>query len=144
MTDDPIAADARAAVPDYGVYGPLHIGRSWSGHPLEDACPCVKASCGLVEKEDPSCDQHGMKAAKTIRQQHFAGQCPGPDFRVTEQEAIQATDGDYLALLERMVVQGTQRNDPTLAVAISIELLGRLVAEVQASRFRLRTLGRTL
>jgi hypothetical protein len=55
-----------------------------------------------------------------------------------KQEAIQGTTGDYLELLERMVKQGRQRHDPTLAIAISVEALGRLVAEVRGSRDLLR------
>ena len=58
------------------IYVKFHVGRSWEGHPLEDVCPCVKAPCGLVETEDPECDQHGVRANKTIRQNHRADQCP--------------------------------------------------------------------
>lgn len=53
-----------------------HIGRSFSGHPIEDECPCEKAACGLVmtDKIDPSCLQHRVN--KTIRQAHTAEECP--------------------------------------------------------------------
>jgi hypothetical protein len=111
---------------------------------LEDVCPCPKAPCGLIDDATnvTDCPQHGMWAAKTIRQHHWADECPGGagDWPITSQETIQETTGDYLELLERMVEQGRQRNDPTLAVAISIEGLARLVHEVRASRIRLRML----
>lgn len=57
----------------------FHIGRSWLGHPLEDDCPCGKAACGLVDAHliDPACPQHALTAAKTMRQMHPAGDCPG-------------------------------------------------------------------
>ena len=54
-----------------------HIGRSWSGTKLEDDCPCVKASCGLVASIDDNCGQHSPFAAKTIRQMHTEDDCPG-------------------------------------------------------------------
>jgi hypothetical protein len=60
-------------------YVRFHVGRSWEGHRLEDACVCAKAPCGLIENEDPECDQHGIAANKTLRQIHRADQCPGPD-----------------------------------------------------------------
>lgn len=57
----------------------MHSGRSWVGHPLEDACPCPKEACGLVNMSnvDEDCEQHGMGATKTIRQSHFGDDCPG-------------------------------------------------------------------
>lgn len=59
----------------------LHVGRSWSGHPLEDECPCPQEPCGLVafSKVDPECVQHGGSPlmAKTIRQSHSPEDCPG-------------------------------------------------------------------
>lgn len=59
--------------------GTPHIGRSFQGHPLEDACPCPQEPCGLVamDKALPACDQHGFRKAKTLRQRHLAEQCPG-------------------------------------------------------------------
>lgn len=53
-----------------------HIGRSWSGTPIEDECPCPKADCGLVVwgQTDPECEQH--QPTKTIRQGHDAEDCP--------------------------------------------------------------------
>ena len=56
----------------------MHIGRSWANHPLEDECPCIQAACGLVDTDyiDPTCRQHSIEAAKTIRQLHYAADCP--------------------------------------------------------------------
>jgi hypothetical protein len=56
--------------------GEWHIGRSWSDHPLEDACSCPKAPCGLVVlgNTDPACPQHHPE--KTIRQSHPLSECP--------------------------------------------------------------------
>lgn len=56
----------------------VHIGRSWSGHSLEDVCPCVQEPCGLVRVSDinPACPEHSPGRSKTIRQRHYAGQCP--------------------------------------------------------------------
>lgn len=53
-----------------------HIGRSFSGHELEDRCPCVKAPCGLVSEYDPECPEHAPGASKTIRQSHLEFLCP--------------------------------------------------------------------
>jgi len=53
-----------------------HVGRSWAGHSIEDACICDQEPCGLVSHENPECDQHGMKAARTLRQHHSAEKCP--------------------------------------------------------------------
>jgi hypothetical protein len=50
----------------------FHIGRSWSGHPLEDGCPCPKAPCGLV-------DMDRTERSKSIRQSHPASECPGEE-----------------------------------------------------------------
>ena len=56
-----------------------HMGRSFVGHPLEDACPCPKAPCGLIisDQIDESCDQHPMRHGKTYRQGHRPEDCPG-------------------------------------------------------------------
>jgi hypothetical protein len=56
----------------------FHIGRSWSGHPLEDECPCPKAPCGLVDvdRTDPACEHHPPERCKTVRQSHPASECP--------------------------------------------------------------------
>jgi hypothetical protein len=55
-----------------------HIGRSWEGHRLEDACPCPQAPCGLViqDEVDPACPEHPFERVKSIRQSHPADHCP--------------------------------------------------------------------
>lgn len=55
-----------------------HIGRSFDGHPLEDACPCPQEPCGLIDvsRIDPTCGQHSLAAGKTIRQSHTPERCP--------------------------------------------------------------------
>lgn len=53
-----------------------HFGRAWSGHAIEDACPCTKAPCGLVSEPSAECTQH--TGAKSTRQSHPADACPGP------------------------------------------------------------------
>jgi len=68
-----------------------HIGRSFADTHLEDKCPCPKAACGLVPRDQvvAECGQHHWTAAKTIRQSHPAEACPGapaePD-PLTEQQ----------------------------------------------------------
>ncbi|MFD3835344.1 hypothetical protein ACFWWC_03680 [Streptomyces sp. NPDC058642] len=57
--------------------GHHHYGRAWTGHEIEDACPCIKAPCGLVAQSVPWCTQH--RADKSTRQSHPADSCPGPD-----------------------------------------------------------------
>ena len=55
-----------------------HSGRAFSGTAIEDACPCLKAPCGLVDGAAPlnqRCPQHAV--TKTIRQSHRASDCPG-------------------------------------------------------------------
>lgn len=58
-----------------------HMGRSWSGHRLEDNCPCPKAPCGLViaVQANPECEEHPWVRAKSIRQSHHKDDCPGAD-----------------------------------------------------------------
>lgn len=58
----------------------MHMGRSFSGTRLEDACPCPKAACGLVITTGlmtSDCPEHAFAATKTMRQGHRAEQCPG-------------------------------------------------------------------
>jgi hypothetical protein len=56
-----------------------HIGRSWSGHEVEDSCPCPKAACGLVPASAtaPECEHHPAERSKSMRQIHMASRCPG-------------------------------------------------------------------
>lgn len=58
----------------------LHMGRAWTGHATEDACPCAQAPCGLaVTTPGVLCDQHNPAdpiQARTMRQMHTAEQCP--------------------------------------------------------------------
>ncbi|MEU2180257.1 hypothetical protein [Streptomyces thermolilacinus] len=55
-----------------------HIGRSWTGHEIEDNCPCPKAPCGLVPQDQvtETCREHHWSTAPTIRQSHPATHCP--------------------------------------------------------------------
>ena len=57
----------------------LHVGRSWTSHPLEDECPCPQEPCGLIamSKIVAECPQHALGAAKTFRQTHMPENCPG-------------------------------------------------------------------
>lgn len=58
------------------VTGNHHFGRAWSGHAIEDTCPCTKAPCGLVADVAIECTEHN--ASKSTRQSHPADACPGP------------------------------------------------------------------
>lgn len=56
----------------------------WSRHfdgpgELEYRCPCPKAACGMVERNntDPTCSQHPYQRAKTTRSGHAPEDCPG-------------------------------------------------------------------
>ncbi|MER5482953.1 hypothetical protein ABT024_07015 [Streptomyces sp. NPDC002812] len=55
----------------------LHVGRSWSGHEIEDHCPCPKAPCGLVRQETTveECDEHYFLNARAMRQSHTPAAC---------------------------------------------------------------------
>lgn len=64
---------------DAALASPEHMGRSWDGHPLEDACPCPVEACGLVSSPDPACEQHGHSFARTMRQGHRASDCPAAE-----------------------------------------------------------------
>lgn len=64
----------------------MHIGRHWpvsyshgKGETIEDQCPCPTEPCGHIahDKIDPDCPQHAMSAAKTMRSNHLAKDCPG-------------------------------------------------------------------
>ncbi|GGY88786.1 hypothetical protein CP967_31260 [Streptomyces nitrosporeus] len=54
-----------------------HIGRSWTGHEIEDDCPCPQVSCGLVDVEAVAdeCEHHPPLCAKSMRQGHHAEDC---------------------------------------------------------------------
>jgi len=57
------------------------MGRQWTGHEIEDQCPCPKAPCGLVDVSQglPDCEQHNPTnpfLARTMRQMHTAEHCP--------------------------------------------------------------------
>lgn len=56
----------------------FHVGRSWRGTAIEDACPCPQEPCGLVDigRADPGCGHHPPKLAKSMRQGHSADRCP--------------------------------------------------------------------
>lgn len=70
------SAELFPSVPNYDN---LHLGRSFSGHWLEDDCPCPQEACGLVrwDRAVPECDQHSMGSSKTMRQGHQWDKCPG-------------------------------------------------------------------
>lgn len=59
--------------------GSWHHGRAWTGHEVEDACPCPQEACGLVSTPDPDCPEHALVAAKSIRQSHTAENCPAKE-----------------------------------------------------------------
>lgn len=64
------------------MIGHLHMGRAWTGHAIEDDCPCDQAACGLAvpgNNPDRVCDQHNpadWRDARTMRRIHTADQCP--------------------------------------------------------------------
>ena len=65
--------------PSIPNYDNLHLGRSFSGHWLEDDCPCPQEGCGLISgrRVSPDCDQHRRGSSKTMRQIHHESKCPG-------------------------------------------------------------------
>lgn len=69
----------------------MHVGRNWTGHRTEDECPCPKAPCGLVDRDetDPECTQHPFGRTKTMRQGHTADLCPGIAKQAPDTEAVQ-------------------------------------------------------
>lgn len=44
----------------------LHVGRTWTGHAIEDACPCPQEPCGLVDisHAHPDAGGHGAEASR--------------------------------------------------------------------------------
>ena len=66
------------AIPRLNIPG-MHIGRGWNGISVHEMdCPCGKGPCGLVDADQVSdrCPQHSFTAGKTIRQMHWAEDCP--------------------------------------------------------------------
>jgi hypothetical protein len=61
------------------LIGNWHVGRSWTGHEIEDECPCPKEPCGLIDQSRavPECLQHPINRVKTLRQGHSPADCPG-------------------------------------------------------------------
>lgn len=57
----------------------LHISRTFTGHSVEDACPCPQAPCGLVIVAAivHTCPQHGKIGRGTILAMHEGEDCPG-------------------------------------------------------------------
>jgi ribosomal protein L37E len=55
----------------------FHMGRSWTGHHLEDECPCPQEPCGRIsyDKVDVDCPQHYYGRSKTMRNIHLAEDC---------------------------------------------------------------------
>ncbi|MFE6284385.1 hypothetical protein [Streptomyces sp. NPDC057877] len=84
--------------------GHHHYGRAWVGHEIEDACPCIKAPCGLVAQSVPECTQH--RADKSTRQSHPAASCPGPDQTVAVPRTERSYWVDIAAALNAAVAAG--------------------------------------
>lgn len=65
---------------DGGVIA-YHVGRSWSGHEIEDACPCPQVPCGLVDVQEAvdECGHHPALRCKSMRQGHPAEDCPNKE-----------------------------------------------------------------
>ena len=85
-----------------------HVGRAWTGHLIEDACPCPKAPCGLaISTPGVTCPEHNPADwidSKTIRQSHPASDCPAmkeeamTDDTTTENETTD--EGDVVETAE--------------------------------------------
>lgn len=75
----------------------MHWGRAWNGHEIEDACPCPKELCGLVNVRtvDQECPQHAWKAAKSTRQGHRSKDCPAR-IALRFESKIYSSDGAVL------------------------------------------------
>lgn len=57
-----------------------HWSRHWDGPgELEYRCPCPKAACGMVARDNtaPECSQHPVERTKTSRSGHNPEDCPG-------------------------------------------------------------------
>jgi hypothetical protein len=79
-----------------------HVGRAWSGHAIEDACPCQQEACGLVSAPNPACEQHN--GSHSTRQGHPAAACPGPP------ETRRETDAEKIKRLERQLAREKRRS----------------------------------
>jgi len=77
---------------------PHHIGRSWAGTHIEDACSCPKESCGLVDSAKATCGQHTVRGGKTIRQSHAPKDCPGSRAPLEYEQLDYLVDEDPIAL----------------------------------------------
>lgn len=66
-------AAAKSTVPT--AAGAYHWGRAWAPSDIEAKCPCPKAPCGYVirDQESPDCDQHNGN--RTMRGGHSAERC---------------------------------------------------------------------
>lgn len=55
----------------------FHMGRSWTGHHMEDECPCPQEACGLIarDKVAEDCPQHYFGRSKTMRSIHRVADC---------------------------------------------------------------------
>ena len=80
-------------------YNAVHVGRSWVGHQLEDDCPCPKAPCGLVDLRFVAvdCPQHALSATKTMRQSHFAADCPAERSEASTASGVHDIDEEAAA-----------------------------------------------
>lgn len=72
-----------------GTTADWHIGRWSDGHQLEDACPCPKAPCGLVIRQQAICEEHALTAGKAMRQGHPATHCPGIPVKEDGYDAVE-------------------------------------------------------
>lgn len=113
-----------------------HVGRSWHGHPLEDTCPCPKASCGLAivadRINDSTCPQHGSDAAQTIRQAHRAAECPA-----AHTEHVTVTDARDYDCLEgecEHVDEDGQPEDMSACPVLTLEVCVDCMAEHERGR----------
>lgn len=75
----------------------FHMGRSWSGHHMEDECPCPQEPCGLIARDKvvETCPQHYFGRSKTMRSIHRVEDCEritAENKAVAEQRAAPATD----------------------------------------------------
>lgn len=67
----------------------FHMGRSWSGHHMEDECPCPQEPCGLISRKKvvDNCPQHALGSSKTMRSIHLEEDCE----RIVAEQNAKAT-----------------------------------------------------